>query len=73
MKKNIKQLRLKKSKVAKLNMSLLKGGAPGVDVYSKNGECTTEIDKTCTVGMPMTNIKNRCDESGEEGCIHISG
>ncbi|MGH1383857.1 hypothetical protein [Kordia sp.] len=73
MKKNIKELRLKKSKVAKLNTDFIKGRGPGVDVYSKNGECTTEIDKTCTETLPVTNLKNKCNETGEEGCLVVSG
>ncbi|WP_298519955.1 hypothetical protein [uncultured Kordia sp.] len=76
MKKERRQLQLRKFKVAKLTAYFLKGGTENVpeeqsaEVITIQASCATT---TCTIGEPKTDINNDCGASGRDTCNVISG
>ncbi len=83
MRQEKKQLRLKKFKVAKLNVHFLKGGTgpadedPNAFPVESYDVCTSQINSnpetTCTIGLPKTNINHDCGNSGNNNCDIVSG
>ncbi|MFK7750698.1 MAG: hypothetical protein AB8B65_20065 [Kordia sp.] len=83
MKREKKQLRLKKFKVAKLGMHFLRGGsepannsAPSEESQACTNQAVTSVFyTTCTIVPPRTNIDNECgkNNSAIDTCRNIGG